>query len=264
MTIHQYPRLAIERTKESLFAFGKRVEQKTWQSVKSPDDTWELLNHSLAFVIPDTIQKLEDETKPHMPWAEAHFFERVGGLPLNPGSEYQNWPFFKHVGEHFKAGGQFSHTYMERIWPKFARNRKFVDDGLAHEGIRYKYGDLDDVVNLLVKDPETRQAYLPIWFPEDTGTVHGERVPCTIGYQFIIRDGFFHIVYHIRSCDFIRHFRDDIYLACRLFWWIKEQGSSKTEHYDHEYWRNLKPGSFTMHITSLHCFYNEIGVLKKY
>jgi thymidylate synthase len=254
------PSIAIDKTKERLFLFGKRVEQKTWQSVKSPDDTWELLNHSFSFFIPNSIEELENEVRPNNPWAEAHFWERVGGEPLNPGEQYKNWPYFKHVGENFKLAGKFSHSYMERFWPKFAG--KLLKD--THKGIRFNYGDLDDIVDLLVRDPETRQAYLPVWFPEDTGTVHGERVPCTLGYHFIIRDGYFHIVYYIRSCDFIRHFRDDIYLACRLFWWIREQAFAKTSTEHDEYWRTLKPGTFTMHITSLHCFYNEIGIIKKY
>jgi hypothetical protein len=62
----------------------------------------------------------------------------------------------------------------------------------------------------MVREPFTRQAFLPIWYPEDTGSVHGERVPCTIGYHFIRRGDWVHVVYYIRSCDFFRHFRDDI------------------------------------------------------
>ena len=30
-----------------------------------------------------------------------------------------------------------------------------------------------DVIDLLEREPFTRQAYLPIWFPEDTGAFHG-------------------------------------------------------------------------------------------
>ena len=71
-------------------------------------------------------------------------------------------------------------------------------------GIRFSYGDFNDVLDLLEKEPFTRQAFLPIWFPEDTGCHHGERVPCTIGYHFMRRGNFLSVVYMIRSCDYIR------------------------------------------------------------
>jgi len=123
--------------------------------------------------------------------------------------------------------------------------------------MRFKYGDLDDVVNLLKKEPFTRQAYLPIWYPEDTGAVHGERVPCTLGYHFIRRGDHLHILYFIRSCDYLRHFRDDIYLAIRKLYWILDK--LKTE----PNWKNVKPGIFDMKITSLHIFKVEKELLKQ-
>ncbi len=89
-------------------------------------------------------------------------------------------------------------------------------------GIRYNYGDFGDVIRLLQREPFTRQAFLPMWFPEDTGSVHGERVPCTIGYHFMRRGNYLHIVYYIRSCDYLRHFRDDIYVACINLMWVLE------------------------------------------
>jgi len=127
-----------------------------------------------------------------------------------------------------------------------------------HKGIRFDYGDLGDVIDLLEKEPFTRQAFLPIWFPEDTGVTHGERVPCTIGYHFMRRDKFFHISYFIRSCDYIRHFRDDIYLAIRKLMWILDELKKR----DPEGWKNVVPGYYSMHIISLHCFNKEKGLLK--
>ena len=118
-------------------------------------------------------------------------------------------------------------------------------------GIRFTYGDLQDVVELLQMSPLTRQAYLPVWFPEDTGAHHGERVPCTLGYHFIIRGGALHIIYYIRSCDFLRHFRDDVYMAARLALWVYDRVGAA-----------LKMGNLTMHITSLHVFEADMPVLR--
>merc|ERR1712167_60985 len=106
------------------------------------------------------------------------------------GNEY--WPFAQKNNKQFKKAKKFSHTYPERIWPP------------SKKGIRFRYGNLDNIVELFNKDKLTRQAFLPIWFPEDTGAVHGERVPCTLGYHFIIRDGYMHVNYYIRSCDYLR------------------------------------------------------------
>lgn len=54
------------------------------------------------------------------------------------------------------------------------------------------------------------------------------------------------IVYHIRSCDLLRHFTDDVYMACRLLQWVvgSLQGNGI----------NVKASSLIMHISSLHVF----------
>lgn len=241
---------------------GERVATKQWQSVASPDDTIELRNVIIHSLIPNHEDDLIEMVKPNMPWAKDHFEERVGGEPLNPGEQYKNWPFYKRKKENDKfrteEGEIFSHTYMERFWPKFANGGKLgiapeyqLGNAQPHTGIRFQYGDLEDIVNLFNKDIYTRQAFLPIFFPEDTGCVHGKRVPCTLGYQFIVREGRLHLTYYIRSCDFLRHLRDDIYLAIKLVYWMISRVN-----------KELLPGDFTMHITSLHCFYNERRVIK--
>jgi hypothetical protein len=249
------PSVAIKWTKDRLKDYGYTVKTEKWQGIDSPDDMWEVMNHSFQFFIPHTLEELVSEVKPNLPWADDHFRERVGGLPLNPPPSHEWWPFSQKNNEQFGGNTQFSHTYPERIWPK---NSGPDGDSVHLEGIRFKYGDLGDVVNLLEKEPYTRQAFLPIWFPEDTGTVHGERVPCTIGYQFMRRGDHFHMVYYIRSCDYIRHFRDDVYMACRKLMWILDILKERNP----DLWGNVTPGYFAMHITSLHCFNSEKTVLK--
>lgn len=146
---------------------------------------------------------------------------------------------------------QFTHTYMERFWaPNSIR------------GIRYDYGNLQDVINLLSREPDTRQAFFPVWFPEDTGAVHGGRVPCTIGYHFLLRAGHLHCTYTIRSCDYFRHLRDDVYLAARLVQWVIEKAWSKGS--ENLYPLGLvKPGFLVMNIASLHCWESEKFMLEK-
>lgn len=244
--------LEIQKAAKALKERSILVNTGTWQSVdisNKPDMwTYEILNYMVrAQIIDDSIEALASDIKPNLPWAEDHFQERIGGKPLNPGVQWANWPW-GHSANKFRneEGGKFSHTYMERLWPKFADNAE-----ACRTGIRYRVGDLNDVVDLLLKTPNTRQAYLPIWFPEDTGNSQ-VRVPCTLGYHFIHRNGFFHMTYYIRSCDFYRHFQDDIYLAVRLMSWVlAELQKASTE------WQGVKLGLFTMHIVSFHLFVND-------
>ena len=259
----QKPSDAINWTKKSMLDFGYEVRTERWQSIDAPDSMWEKLNHSFAFVIPETIDDLVNEIRPNLPWADDHFGERVSGIPYNPPPSNEWWPFNQKKNAEFKKDEKFSHTYPERIWPKLAGDKflpSLMSDHVEEplKGIRFNYGDFYDVVTLLTREPYTRQAYLPMWFPEDTGSVHNERVPCSLGWHFIRRGDNLHINYYIRSCDFIRHFRDDIYLACRKLHWALDMLKSN----DPEKWNDVKPGWFTMHITSLHCFNSEKGLLK--
>lgn len=251
----QFPSQAIDWSKKELLHHGFTVKTERWQGIESPDDMHEIMFHSFKFIIPETIEGLVKEVRPNLPWADDHFEERVSGQPMNPPPSNEWWPFNQKKNEQFKKAEKFSHTYPERIWPKYAAEKP----NTIMEGIRYQYGDFDDVLDLLEREPYTRQAYLPMWFPEDTGSAHGERVPCTLGWHFMRRGDNLHVSYGIRSCDLIRHFRDDIYLACRKVFWVIE----KMQERDPKNWSNVKPGWFKMDISSLHCFNKEKGILKQ-
>ena len=254
------PSEAIKWAKEELFHHGYPVKTEKWQGVEAPDVMWETMNLSFQFFIPHTVEELVTEIRPNLPWADEHFEERIGRLPLNPPPSHVNWPFAQKNNEKFGGTTQFSHTYPERIWPKRAPMDTEGNVSPSElSGIRFNYGDFGDVLDLLEKEPYTRQAFLPIWFPEDTGTVHGERVPCTIGYHFMRRENWLHMVYYIRSCDYVRHFRDDIYLACKKLMWLLDNLKRR----DPERWKDVTPGYYAMHITSLHCFNNEKMILKQ-
>jgi thymidylate synthase len=221
----------------------------------------EILNHSFSCQINTDLQGLREQISPNIDWADEHFNERVGGLPLNPPPSHERWPYAQKNNVEFGGLEKFSHTYPERIWPKYGdletvMKTKERPDKI--KGIRYEYGDFEDVINLLAREPYTRQAFLPIWFPEDTGSVHGERLPCTIGYHFIRRFDWVHVVYYMRSCDYFRHFKDDVYLCARKLFWLIQ----KLQELDSDNWKDVKPGTLTMHITSLHCFNKEKGILK--
>lgn len=239
---------------------ARPTSTKTWQALdvtERPEMVpHELMNVSFEMEMIEPLGVLQDVVKPNLPWAEDHIQERVSGIPHNPPPSNEWWPYARNGNAEFKADEMFSHTYPERFWPKHAGSWQFRG-GSDPQGIRYDYGDLGDVVDLLERDPYTRQAYLPVWFPEDTGAHHGERVPCTLGYQFFIREGHLSIVYYIRSCDFMRHFRDDVYMAIRLAHWVLNQLRHRSEKLQ---W--LKLGTLTMHIGSFHIFAGDIPILQ--
>lgn len=217
--------------------------------------------------IPRSRTLLQQLVHPDLPWAEEHFEERVSGIPHNPPPSHEVWPYaVRGNGDHLSADLMFDHTYPERFWPKYVGSY-WSRFNLTAEGIRFKYGDLSDVVNLLVRSPLTRQAYLPVWFPEDTGAVQMQRVPCTLGYHFMIRDGRLSTRYYIRSCDAYRHFNNDVYLAARLTQWIVHQLNSRwdtegvPEH--HPLINELIPGSLIMYISSFHVMVGDVAKLKE-
>lgn len=283
---------AIKWCADGLWMSGKEVDAGRWQGVPTegkPDlTTIELMN--VSFMV-DTARylsvgswtegpwkQLQDEIQPNLPWADDHFEERVGRIPSNPGEAYKWWPWWRGQSaaamEAHSPGEDsiphFTHTYQERYWPKAA----FIHERQAAGGpwgIRYDYGDLDDLVRLLLNHPHTRQAYLPIFFPEDTGAVHGGRTPCTLGYHFMLRDNKLHVWYFIRSCDFVRHFRDDIYLTVSLLMWLIKEVRGEYVRLTPPLavptvsfpvnWENVIPGDFHFVCPSLHVHKGDLHLV---
>lgn len=245
---------ATANTIDRVLEYGEKEKAGIWQATELfKDHNMRVLrNESFSVIIPSCKPCLFT-TGADTKWAEEHFQERISGNPTNPGESYKRWPYntFKPENDPYTDGEKFSHTYQERFWPKMAN---VEDKGYyALEGIRYQVGDLNDVIKQLKENPLTRQAYLPIFFPEDTGAVHKQRVPCTLGYYFWIKDGRLWCNYIIRSCDILRHFRNDIYLAARLMQYVGNQVMGKS----------YRLGKLEFICFNLHVFENDFYVLKK-
>lgn len=281
MKPHQYESFtqAIEQAGYYLRYRSKVVHSARWQGAdiaSRPEmATHEVTGCSFAVPLPtEELQFYRDDIIPNLPWADDHFEERVCGAPINPGLEWANWPYGKSAATFLDKRGMFNHNYMERYWPKHAgkvqeptvtaesfHHKMDCKDTRANRGIMYSYGDLSDVVELIANDPYTRQAYLPVWFPEDTGG-GSKRAPCTIGYHFLMREEKLDINYHIRSCDFVRHFRDDLYLTTRLLLWVLDQCRRSVAGTDmFQAWQEVRPGKLLMQIGSLHVFRNDFLIM---
>jgi len=190
--------------------------------------THELMNYQYT-ISPLTTEDIYLQSPPDVSvwrYIRKEFDERTSGLPLNPGSAWTEdeayWSTF------LDSAGEFAYTYAERMW----RLNK-------------------DVIEVLNGDPATRRAYLSIWNPDDTLlSMQGQdykRVPCSLGYHFMIRKNQLHMHYVMRSCDFVKHFRKDVILALLYMGWVRDG-------LDIEY----QPGSFTHTIFSLHAFAKDL------
>lgn len=237
---------------------SRLVHVGEWQAKKEADaafsNTLEVIHARVEVPIARNKYMWQLITSANAPWAEDHFQERVGGEPLNPPPSNLWWPYAQAGNTDHKNGEIFSHTYPERFWPRHA-GCELTDHGYwcINEGVRFQLGDYNDLLQVLTDNPATRQAYLPIWFPEDLAASNvGERVPCSLGYHFLIRRGELHVEYHIRSCDVVRHFRDDVYMAGRLAHDILQHTGI-----------DAVPGKLVMNIGSLHAFPPDVNFLRE-
>ena len=196
--------------------------------------------------MPENQVALQEDSGADQPWAEDHFQERISGSPLNPGKTYKYWPYnkFKEKGDSYLEGGEFTHTYMQRYFPPRLK------------GIKYNYGDLNNLIDHLKGHINSRQGYLPVWYPEDTGAEHGGRLPCTLGYLFFVAEDYLSCNYYIRSCDFYRHFKNDIYLTIRLAQHLYSELKAGGNN------RDLKLGVLNMYVANLHLFEADINRIK--
>jgi hypothetical protein len=179
-----------------------------------------------------------------IPLRNTYLNKRLGRL-IKP-----NYPSFKLV---FSQGGRLAKDFFNV--PNTENQRKnYKENYIKENRTLFKVKKLEikeikeiPVYNLQVEEDNTYNII--------NCTVHN----CTIGYHFIRRGDWVHVVYYIRSCDFFRHFRDDIYLCAKKVFWLIEKLREK----DPENWNHVKPGMLTMHITSLHAWAVEKPLLKK-
>lgn len=247
----------IKQAKRDLYHNGMVRGNNKWQGIEIEQRLFEIFNFYISMDIPYSKEGLAEETKANLPWAEDHFQERIGGVPLNPGNEYKNWPFYRGMDNDDKfrkdgQGHQFSHSYMERMWCKYDIGQD-PDIDKPRKGIRYEYGDFEDFIIKFAANPYGRQNYFSIWHPEDQ-SIGDRRLPCTLGYWFNIIGTKLNCTYHIRSCDIFRHFHNDIYMTGRLMHYVRDRLIESSIPY-------LTMGHMHMWIGSLHCFEVEKEML---
>lgn len=159
-------------------------------------------------------------------WADAEFEERISATYVNPG---EAWKIRRELWEQFlDEKGRFDYSY---------NNRMFLS--------------LNTAIRELRVNKDSRQAIVNVWDPQiDPPNLGGiRRVPCSMYYQLLYRDGQLNIVYNQRSADVVTHFGNDVYLAWKLM-----------QHVASEI--NVSPGFLFHNIGSLHAYKKDWPMLK--
>lgn len=194
--------------RRDLHEMGTIVHPETMQDkdVRNDDRYTTLELSPYDFMIIDGSDRFAmlQSRKNNVDWVKAEFEERVNGERANPGAawhhRYETWAPFIH-------DGKFAYTYGERICR------------LVHQPDNFAGVDaLDVVIQQLRENPNTRQAVLPIFNGSDDMPNMGglARIPCSLHYQFTIRQDELRIFYVMRSSDYATHFAYDIALALEL------------------------------------------------
>lgn len=212
-------RQANNEIKRDLAELGTYVHPQTMQDKQVAHDpeygTRELINYDYMVLEP----RLED-LSPVQPWADAEFLERISFVGPRSG---EAWKLRADVWQEFAERG-FTYSYGER----------------------YQAG-LDSIIDELRKHPESRQLFLSVWDPVlDSDRLGDLRVPCSLGYWLVKRDGQLHMTYMERSADFATHFENDQYLSHKL-----------QRHVANEI--GVPTGRFTHWIGSLHVYQKDVA-----
>lgn len=176
----------------------------------------------LKFMFKDEAEKIKE-------YCEVEFKDRIDRTGLNPGNSYK---------------------VREDLWQKLmSRDHEGKFDYTYSERINYR-GQLDNVIKTLRDDKHSRRSMIMIFSPDDTVYSMGfhTRIPCSISYQFLIRNNKLFVLYYIRSNDYFKHFAIDICLTSMIQEYVCEQLR--------DIYPDLKVGPLNYYAGSFHA-YNE-------
>lgn len=227
MRIYNSTIVAADEIARELFEMGIRYRSDTVQDKYVGDDpdfeTLELMSYSYCVTKYDDLELLLDHMNMNTDWVKAELAERLdlSLINKNPGTA---WELRKDLWEQYLRNGCFSYSYPER-W----------------------HAQLPYIIRELKERPNTRQAILS--FYESTKDLMNwggrDRVPCSLTYQFLIRNGQLHIIYSQRSCDFTLFFASDVYTTIHLMKYVAKE-------------LDIEPGRFYHNIGSLHTFKGNV------
>lgn len=228
MRVYQNCIDASNELKRELKEMGIEYQSDTVQDKFVGDDpafkTLELMGYSYCIQQWPDLEDLLEHMNMDIPWVHHEINERLDLTLINknPGIA---WKQREEFWKPYIRNGCFSYAYPER-W---------------HAQIPY-------IIRELKEHPNTRQAILSMY--ESTKDMMNwggrDRVPCSLTYQFFIRNKELHVIYSQRSCDFTLFYASDVYTTIQLMMYIANEVG-------------IKYGSFYHNIGSLHCFKGQVA-----
>lgn len=221
------------------------VHTQTMQNLQiadNPDyETKEIQAFEFCIINTDDKDQMPQAT---LEWLNAEFKERISANFKNPGEAYklrpEVWEQFLVEGNEFGRDDETGESYVER---------KKMFEYTYNERIQWQ---LEAVFNELKLHPESRQAIIEVHDRRiDQFKMGKERIPCSMFYQFMVRDGKLDVIYVMRSSDFATHFQNDIWLADELRRYLAKA-------------LNLPIGKFIMFVSSLHVYRKDWELLSNY
>ena len=247
----------MSETMRNCIEMGAIVRPKSYQNknIEGQEDyiTKEVICHQYCLTSLGDPKWLFLADKRSKQWVEEEFKERIHDpldspdkfSHINPGSAFL---IREDVWKPFLVNGKFDYTYNERLRFGWTDSK-----GINHQD--RIWDALKAVRDELIRNPDTRQAVIPIFHPTDVKYIGGERrVPCSMYYDFLIREikgkKRLHICYHQRSSDLVTHFGNDVYLAWKLMEYMADQTGNE-------------PGYLYHTIDSLHSYKKDWVLLKQ-
>jgi len=205
----------VREVERDLFEMGLTVQSCTMQDIDVHDNedykTLELqaYTYMLTSYTVEDLEEMIEYLEGNIEWARSEASDRVKPEYLNPGT---SWTLHSQVWKPFIRDEQFAYTYNERFREQ-----------------------IPQLIRELQLRPTSRQAIITMYDRhQDMGNWGGkDRVPCSMYYQFYLREGKLHLIYTMRSCDFLTHFVHDVYFAARLQAYIAGMLSLPVGHITH-------------------------------
>lgn len=214
-----------------VWEMGHIVHPKSMQNKDVADNedfqTKEITNYSYCLTSLNKVDYLFFADARSKQWSMEEFMERISPLYVNPGSA---WRIRPELWEQFlNEKGRFDYSYHDRM-----------------------HFSLNCAIKELKRNPDSRQAIINVWDARiDPAELGGKRrVPCSVYYQILVRDGRTNIIYNQRSADVVTHFGNDVFLAFQLM-----------KHVANEI--GVKPGYLFHNIGSLHAYKMDWPQLKQ-
>lgn len=192
-----------------------------------------------------------DELDRVLAFIQQEYEDRLACVRANPGNAWNKradvWDEFIHKDlirdEHGKPKAGFHYTYAERFAVQVpVILRRLQEDPHTRQAIITMHSNINTN-----PDGRTDSDIEPRVSPsQDLEFIGGVgRIPCSLTYQFLLRDGHVHLVYSMRSCDLFTHFPIDVMMALRLQAWMADR-------------LGVNVGRMTYFAGSLHAYHKDL------